>query len=507
MIVSERFRCPFCREAEVAYYCEECKTSFCNTCAQEKKEEYLFCGSCGSKEINPEENKNSKRGCQSCGSIYIRTGIRKWKLCPNCNSSIVKTVTDKAIELKKAVVDSINSLIYGYELLKDFLRRLKEARSRLVFLRRRRFIHYPKMEEMLLSLFQEIVSIKRRIEARAQQVLNVVQAQLIDFSYTENWSPSLFPQIQTAVDRISADINEYKLYSKELLATPEKNLGAINSTIKLLNFHLNLFEEHREKINLEISEKPVAAIPGVKYTGSSFLSLESSTGILFFTDKRLIFLREKGMLKKSYLKHFDFPLKLFKIGKEGSIRKKVSFEGLQGDIKFSAPKNILEAIEKYAELAKNFDKNSIKDKDQITKLENIEVTLEDLKKELNKKIRSVFTPKVKEPAPELRPKPPVPNAANIAFQKPPERRVTYTSTFPNTSTAEWKKSEIAYWKSKKYSNEQLLKKVEELWHRAEISAEEYFKRIKSINEELYLINKKLDELGVQNEPVMKRAIE
>lgn len=507
MISRERFMCPFCREAEVAYYCEECKNSFCSKCAREKKEEYLFCGSCGSKEINPEENKNSKKGCQDCGSIYIRKGIKKWKLCPNCNSSMVKTIPDKANELQKAFNESINALIYGYELLKDFSRRLKETRSKLVFLRRRGYVHYPKMEETLVFLFQEIVSIKKKVEARAQQVMNVALAQTIDFSYPENWNPRNFPQIQTAIDRITADIHEYKTYAKELLTLPEKNLDSVNSTIKLLNFHLKLFEEHREKINLEISEKPVSAIPRVKYVGSTFLSLDSSTGILLFTDKRLIFLREKGMLNKSYLKHFEFPLKSLQIGKQGSIRKKILFESQQGDIKFSAPKNTLEAIEKYAELAKTFDKNSLKDKNQTTKLENLEITLDDLKKELTKKIQHIYAPRIKEPTQELTPKHPTPSETIKVFQRPPDRRVVYPNNFQTPSVEEWRKKEISYWKGKKYSNEQLLKKVEELWHRAEISAEEYFKRIKSINEELYLINKKLDELGADNETIVKHTLE
>nr|MDO8081547.1 hypothetical protein [Candidatus Freyarchaeota archaeon] len=419
---------------------------------------------------------------------------------------MVKTIPDKATELQKAINENINVLIYGYELLKDFSRRLKETRSKLVFLRHRGYIHYPKMEETLFSLFQEIVSIKKKVEARAQQVLNVVQAQLIDFSYPDNWSPHNFPQIQTAIDRISADVNEYKIYAKELLALPEKNLDSIISTVKLLNFHFKFFEEHREKIDLEISEKPVAAIPGVKYVGSSFLSLEASIGILLFTDKRLIFVREKGMLNKSYLKHFEFPLKSFQIGKEGSVRKKVFFESLQGDMKFSAPKNILEAIEKYAELAKNFDKNSIKDKNQTTKLESLEITLDDLKKELTQKIQSIFAPRVKEPRQELTPKLPIPDETNRAFQRSPNRWVVYNN-FQTPSVEELRKKEISYWKSKKYSDEQLLKKVEELWHRAEISAEEYFKRIKSINEELYIINKKLNELGVQNETIIKHTLE
>lgn len=502
----ERFKCPFCREKEVAYYCEECKNSFCSKCAQERKEEYFFCGSCGSREISLEENKNLKRGCQDCGSIYIRKGIKKWKLCPNCNSSLVKTIPEKALELKNSINESVNALLYGYELLKNFSRKLKETRSKLVFLRHRGYIHYPKMEETLLFLFQEVIPIKRKVEARAQQVLNVVQAQLIDFSNPENWSPHNFPQIQTAIDRISADINEYKTYSKELLALPEKDLDSINSTIKLLNHHLKLFEEHREKINLDIGEKPVAAIPGVKYVGSSFLSLDSSNGILLFTDKRLIFLREKGMLHKSYLKHFEFPLKLLQIGKEGTIRKKVFFESLQGDLKFTAPKNILEAIPKYAELAKNFDKNSLKDKNQTTKLESQEIILDDLKKELTRKIRSIFAPRIKEPIPEPTTKPPIPKETIRTFQRYPERPITYDN-FHTPQVAEWRKKEIAYWKSKKYSNEQLLKKVEELWHRAEISAEEYFKRIKSIKEELYLINMKLEELGAQNETIVKHTTE
>ncbi|WXG41222.1 MAG: hypothetical protein WED07_10725 [Candidatus Freyarchaeum deiterrae] len=499
MISSERFKCIFCGNSEVAYYCEECKRSFCISCAKEKKEEYFFCGSCGSKEINLEENKNSKKGCQDCGSIYIRKGTKKWKLCPNCNSSIVKSIQDKATELQKIINENVNALIYGHELLKDFSRRLKETRSKLVFLRHRGYFHYPQMEETVIFLFQEIVPIKKKVEARAQQVLNVVKSQLIDFSYPDNWSPHNFPQIQTAIDRISADVEEYKTYVKELLALPEKNLESVTSTVKLLNHHFNFFEEHREKIDLEISERPVAAIPGVKYVGSSFLSLDTANGILLFTDKRLIFIREKGMRNKSYLKHFEFPLKAFQIGKEGSIRKKVFFESLQGDLKFTAPQNILEAIEKYTELAKNFDKNSINEKNQ-TKLEGLEIILDDLKKELNKKIQSIFTPRVKDSSQELTPKLINPDLANRPIQRAKGRLPVYNN-FQDPSMDELRNKEISHWQSKKFSDEQLLKKNDELWKRGEIPAEDYFKRIKTIHEELYLIDKKLKELGIQNETI------
>ncbi len=503
MISSETYKCIFCKEAEVAYYCEECRSSFCLRCAQEKNEEYSFCGSCGSKEIQQEKDKNSKiiQRCQECGSTHVRIGMKKWKLCPNCNSSMVKSILDKKTELNKAFSENVRDLIYGYELLQDFSRRLKETRKRLVFLRHRGYLHYPQMEEKLIFLFQEIISIKKKVVSRAQQVFNVVRAQLIDFSYPDNWNPYNFSQIQTAIDRIAADINEYKKYLKDLLAKPEEDLEKVIRLVKLLNFHWKHFEEHREKVDSEIGEKPVAAIPGVKYAGSSFLSLDKCKGILLLTDKRLIFIREKGIRNKSYSKHFEFPLKALQFGIEGSIRKKVFFESLQGDIKFSASKNILEAIGKYTELAKNFGLNSIKDENQTKKLESLEITLDDLKKELNRKIRSIFAPIVKEPILEIRSKPPISNVPYTDIRRPTNRLTTFNKVqAPNieSNIEELRNKEIFFWKSKKYSTEQLLKKVEELWKRGEIPVEEYFKRIKSLNEELYIIDKKLAELGAQN---------
>ncbi|MGQ9720500.1 MAG: hypothetical protein ACUVXA_04165 [Candidatus Jordarchaeum sp.] len=502
MISLEKFKCIFCNEAEAGYYCEECRSSFCLRCAQEKNEEYVFCGSCGSKEIQQEKDKNSKiiQKCLECGSVYVRTGMKKWKLCPNCNSSMVKNILDKRVELNNAFQKNIKDLIYGYELLQDFSRRLKETRKRLVFLRHRGYLHYPQMEETLTLLFQEIVAIKKKIESRAQQVSNAVTAQLVDFSYPDNWSPHNFPQIQTAIDRITADINEYKRYAKDLMAKPENRLEEVVRLVKLLNFHWKHFEENRENIDLEISEKPVAAIPSVKYVGSSFLGLDKCKGILLFTDKRLMFLREKGIRNKSYSKHFEFPLKNFQFGIEGAILKKVFFENLQGDLKFSASKNILEAIGKYFELAKNFGLNSIKDDQQIKKLESQELTLDDLKRELNKKILNIFTPKIKEPIQELTAKPTFPNITYGSTRKPINRLIVNKATPPNID--EIQRKEMFFWKSKKFSTEQLLKKIDELWQRGEIPVEEYFKRIKSLNEELYLIDKKLKELEVQSETII-----
>jgi hypothetical protein len=85
--------------------------------------------------------------------------------------------------------------------------------------------------------------------------------------------------------------------------------------------------------------------------------------------------------------------------------------------------------------------------------------------------------------------------------------LTSYNNFQTPSVEELRRKEISYCQSKKYSTEQLLKKVEELWRHGEISVEEYFKRIKSIHEELYLIDKKLKDLGVQNETIVKHALE
>lgn len=507
MISLEKFKCIFCHEAEVAYYCEECRSSFCLRCANEKNEEYSFCGSCGSKEIQQEKDKNSRtiQRCQDCGSTYVRTGTKKWKLCPNCNSNIVKSILDKRVELNKAFNENVRNLTYGYELLHDFSRRLKETRKRLIFLRHRGYLHYPQMEEKLISLFQEIISIKKKIESRAQQVFYVVNTQHIDFSYPDNWSPYDFPQIQTAMDRITADITEYKKYIEDLMAKPEKSFSEVVHLVKILNFHWKYFEEHREKIDLDISEKPVAAIPEVKYAGSSFLNLEKCKGILIFTDKKLVFLREKGIRNKSYLKHFEFPLKNFKFGKEGSILKKASFESQQGDLKFSTSKKALDAVGIYFELAKNFALNSIKDENQTKKLESQEITIDDLKRELNKKILSILTPRVETPNQQPIPNPHTSNIHYSDYRRPTRRLSVYDRV--QTPNIELRNKEIFFWKSKKFSTEQLLKKVEELWQRSEISVEEYFKKIKSINEELYLIDRRLKELEIQNETIPKPALE
>ncbi len=498
MISLERFKCIFCNEAEVAYYCEECRKSFCLKCAQEKNEAYSFCGSCGSKEIQREKDKNSKiiQKCLECGSTYVRTGMKKWKLCPNCNSGMVKSIIDKKVELNKAFTENTRDLIYGYELLQDFTRRLKETRKRLVFLRHRGYLHYPQMEEKLIFLFQEIVSIKKKVVSRAQQVFNVVQAQLVDFSYPDNWSPYNFPQIQTAIDRIAADINEYKKYLTDLLTKPEEYLEKVIHLVKLLNFHWKHFEEHREKIDSEIGEKPVAAIPRVRYAGSSFLSLEKCKGILFLTDKRLIFIREKGIRNKSYLKHFEFPLRALQFGIEGSIRKKGLFESLQGDIKFSASKNILDAIEKYTELAKNFGLNSIKDETQTKKLETLEITIDDLKNELNRKIQSILTPIAKKSVHEIEPKPPISKSPHIGFRRPVDRLTTYNRVhIPITREYE---REVFDLEKERFSIEQLLKELEGLWQRGDINLEEYLKRLKNYKGELYSINQKLKQFGIQN---------
>jgi hypothetical protein len=494
----DRFKCTSCNEAEAAYYCEECKSAFCLGCAQERREEFFICGSCGFKETNLEidRDKKSFSRCPNCGSTDLRSGIRKWKLCPNCRSGMVISVQDKRVELKKTFIDNVNSILYGYELLKDFSRRLKETRKRLIFLRHRRYFHYPKMEETLISLFQEIISLKKKVEARAQQVLNVIQVQLVDFSYPDNWSPRDFAQIQTAVDRIKADVNDYKVYVKGLMELPERNLDTVVSLVKLLSFHWKLFEEHREKIDLEIGEKPVAAIQRVKYVGSSFLSLEKCSGILLLTDKRIIFIREKGILNKSYQKHFELPLKAHQIVVEGSIWKKLSFEGSQGDVRFSASKNTLKAIERYVELAKNFDKSSIKDKTQTDKLEKLEITLDDLKTELHKKIMSVFTPQIKEPSRGFELQPPVPTVTPRAAQKSSPPLSTYNRVQVQTVEGS-KRGDVLDWERRKFSIEQLLKKIEELWRRGDISVEEYLKRMKNLYEELYVLNQKLKEIEVQ----------
>nr|MDO8076610.1 hypothetical protein [Candidatus Freyarchaeota archaeon] len=503
MITLERSKCTFCNEAEAAYYCEECKASFCLRCALEKKEEYSLCGSCGSIEIRQVKDKNSKivQKCQNCGSTNVRIGLKKWKMCPNCNSTLVKSILDKRLELKKAFSKHVGELIYGYELLKDFLRRLRDTRKRLIFLRHRGYLHYPKMEEIIASLFQEIISIKRKVEARAQQVLNVIHAQLVDFSHPDNWSPRDFPQIQTSIERITADINEYKKYVKELLSLPEKNLETVTSTVKLLSSHWKLFEEHREKVDLDIGEKPVAAIPGVKYVGSSFLNLEKCNGVLLFTDKRLIFVREKGLLNKSYIKHFEFPIRAFRCGVEGSLRKRIVFNSPQGDLKFSAPKNTLEAVERYAELARNFDQNSVKDKNLTRRLESLDVALTDLKRDLNSKIQSVFKPRVREPSLET-----VSTTHSSLVGKVPPMRA---NGLPRHQRVQISRDElqrkILLLKKEKFSIEQLLKKVERLWQSGDISVEEYLKRLKNLNGELYMIDQKLKELGARSETVARSA--
>ena len=383
--------CRACKRKGATYLCEDCGAVLCSNCLETKFTSSYVCKDCHSILGTPLPGQRFEE-CSDCGSENLSVGRRIEEICPECHSTHTILVDAKQRSIAQELRQAINSLQYGHIKLREFNNRLVGGKRLLVSLRMANFLHYRWLDDKIQSIQEELPAIKNRIGSQADMLARQIAAETKGLMNTTTWSTSQFPFIEGVTNRVTQLVNQYKHSVDEALSEANLTLNDIVKQLDGLNYYRSQFSSFYEHAELSINELPVCALPKIKVTGSDFLKHDKATGTLFITNRRLVFIAQRGVVRKKTEIIFDFPLLyLTSMEEDGRFRKRMVLKMKQGEVKISCSEQTKKVLPDYVEIAKKFDRYMQTDLQKVRKLEQTSVNVSDVRLRIEDLIYSLNT--------------------------------------------------------------------------------------------------------------------
>jgi len=482
--------CNFCGNPDPIYYCNKCNMVFCSTCKKEEIKKLALCASCGKviSEIHDHDSElDTKYKCYRCKSTRYIVGQKRYKYCPGCNQSDISTIAEK----KRKLIETSRKLIYtfrdGYKEFYSFLKKLERVNAMLINLRTSGFFHDPRIETIMLKVINSIPIIKKQIMFRVEQDHKILKVPLQKFLDPTKWTPDKFFLLEASLNQIKEIMNNFRNFLDELIGRTHNDLNIAAGKLKAINYYKMIFDEYETLLDILPGELPICAFKKLKFRKSSFRDYGSGKGILFFTDRRMIFLKKRGILFKKYEPLFDFFLEGFeKVEIIGKIFKKLRFSLEEGTLKFSASEKIMRAIINYFKISINFDNYRADAEIPQKLLEPIDLDLLDLKQKIEVIITSLLSMNqisIISNSSDLF------NIPNPDLTLRESQQPVFTEVpSPNIASILFKT------KKEEYSLKNTLNNLETKFNERIISPEEYIRQFRHLQSELYTVRKRIEEI-------------
>ncbi|MHA1577609.1 MAG: hypothetical protein ACTSU3_09635 [Candidatus Thorarchaeota archaeon] len=387
-----RQRCNVCKKNQATHMCEDCGITLCSECLDTKSNQYVVCIECHHNLGLPPPGEKIEV-CTECDSEDLSTGRRVEEICPRCHSSRIISIEDKRRTMSQDLRHAIMSIHHGHTKLREFNNQLTSAKRLLASLRMANFLHYNWLEEKIEALNEEVGAIKSRVSNQAEIVAKRMVAEtkgLMDFT---SWTSEQFPFIEGVTQRVMHIGEQYRFNVDDAIKESKITLDDILQQLEGLDYYRKKFAPFYEVSELSVGEFPVCALPDIRVAGSDFLRHDKATGTLHITNKRLVFIAERGLVRKKTEIIFDFPLMyLNSIEEDGRIRKKLILKMKQGFLKIACNEQTGNVISDYIEIAKKFDRYVQKDLQKIRKLEQRIVNVSDVRLKIEGLVYSLLNP-------------------------------------------------------------------------------------------------------------------
>jgi len=391
----EHILCKFCNKPTALHVCLECNSLFCESCAHMEVSNYYFCSICFSSDIRKLRRINkdiTKLFCGNCGSSKVKEGKQKLQLCPACESKKFEHIYTHQRNLFLKYREFGEKLNLALEESQKFVKSLGEYRDLVLKLRSQGYFTFPFLEKNLLEAYSSFDNIEKQLIERESLYLSILRQYMMEFLNKKQIHPYLFKNYKEKLERIDAAYIVYKTGVDKLFDGFENSFEEIESTLKSLEENKEQFEERKEVLRLGLKEKPICNLPEItcKLNRSSF-PVKTGRGHLFFTNYRLVFTANRGLMSKNSVKLFELPISKI-VGcaiRERKFSKKLHLKTTKGLISFSGDMNALKEFEKHVKFMKEWQQNCVKE-DIIEDLKRCKITLSEIKRKTDRDIQELL---------------------------------------------------------------------------------------------------------------------
>lgn len=460
-------------------YCKECGQVFCLPCSRQDNNEFYTCARCGPDAI--EEREEGEWVCTQCDEP-AQLATRRVYLCPNCGSEGIVPIHNMRQELVGRYGTTYYRLRTGHELLSGFAARLRILRWRIRELRTASFLHDPDVEKELLDLIKtDLASVQERILFRARNVVERHRASKIRFLHPERWTITDFPLLAGLIEAIQEDVADYQAYCRDLVDELDVKLANIEVRLTQIAEWHKLFDNHIEHLQLIENERPVAAIQPVNLNKTD-TNEGMGNGILFITNKRLLFLGRKGFFnKETRVIHTLALAEINDIELQGRIRKRLRLVTENDELKIGGPSKVLEDIPDAINLATSFPEHSLVTTSGSLRILNLKVDVTALRDELDKLINYAISPEDGDQSRQPEGARPYPYPDGY-----------YPRFSPRSDGLE--RDPVFQLEQQRFSIESTMELLKKQFEEGKLSDEKFFKQYRSLTQELYLVEAQIREI-------------
>ncbi|MFX0099297.1 MAG: hypothetical protein ACFFCS_06910 [Candidatus Hodarchaeota archaeon] len=331
-----------------------------NLLATDEKSGELYCKQC-----RLEGNENSEL-------VKI---TKEENVCPKCHSTNTSEIDDLKNDLTeqyKNIILDCRNILHDFH---NFSNSLSLVKQKLVKLRLEDpvIIHEPGLEEEILAIIQDSVSIEQRIINRVKNFFLFLKSKKPYFFSGKPWQNQDFSILETYIQQLQADFVLFMGQVSETFNDPMDSLQNLKDRLSYLESIKDFYQIYMNKgtISLGKHEFPVIFVEDVKIESDDD---HKGHGHILLTTKNFKYVKSQGVWKKTDSLLFSFPIdKILSVDVSGKIFKRlnIQFQGI--NLKFNIDKDLLPRIKKAFDDIYYFEENNPLSHDKIMKIKNYDM--------------------------------------------------------------------------------------------------------------------------------------
>jgi len=397
----EAVHCAFCGDmfsVDLLLYCRSCGAIICSKCLKRDYFKAFFCSYCSA--LVPEETIY----CPVCSNrSEKKEGNTTIRMCPSCLSRDIHPVIEERKFLVISFRDLVLKLRHEFTNIADFVSVFNTVINRGILLRKNNFLHYPIIERSLNDIHKGFPTCLKDLEETITYTARSLAQHVLAFSRPTQMSPLDIKANFTVLKTLTEEVEVFENLISKKISFFSDRLKQAERSLKRMEKTKTVFDKLSKFIEIMPGESPVYIYRYKKLTNNpGNINLKKGGGYIILTDKRIVFVPQKGINKKTEetsqpnLSNF-YALDLEKthmidVEKRFFSSKKVIFRTDEGEYEFIFSKKEVGKLKDAFKFSKKYYEYASKNSSFLEQLARDKINIDSFKKRIEKYIEHILFP-------------------------------------------------------------------------------------------------------------------